>query len=205
MIVLASQSPRRKKLLRQLNLSFSVEPSSCDELYNKNEDPGNIVQNLALRKAKDVSQSKSSALVIGADTLVVFKGKILGKPGSEEEAKTMLSKLSGNCHSVLTGVALVKTGSEGNILQEKTFVEETKVYFGNLSREEIDIYVSEGSPMDKAGSYGIQDDWGAIFVKRIEGDYYNVVGLPLYALYRHLKQFAPEVLLQYSDVTKHEQ
>ena len=154
---------------------------------------------LALRKATDVSRNKPSALVIGADTLVFFNGKILGKPNSPEEAKTMLSKLSGNVHSVYTGVALVKTDEAGNILQEKTFVEETKVYFGNLSREEIDNYVEEGNPMDKAGSYGIQDDRGALFVKRIEGDYYNVVGLPLHSLYRKLKDFAPEAISQYSD------
>jgi len=204
LIVLASQSPRRKKLLEQMNLRFIVEPSTCDESYNDNEKPSVIVQNLALRKANDVSRGKPSALVIGADTLVVFKEKILGKPNSAEEAKKMLSNLSGNCHSVFTGVALVKTDNQENILQEKTFVEETKVYFGNLSREEIDSYVNDGSPMDKAGSYGIQDDWGAIFVKRIEGDYYNVVGLPLHALYRHLKNFAPEVLSHYSDASKHE-
>ncbi len=199
MIVLASQSPRRKKLLEQLNLKFSIEPSSCDEFYNDNDTPSEIVQMLSLRKATDVSRNKPSALVIGADTLVFFNGNILGKPNSPDEAKTMLSELSGKGHSVYTGVALVKTDEAGNILQEKTFVEETKVYFGNLSREEIDNYVEEGNPMDKAGSYGIQDDRGALFVKRIEGDYYNVVGLPLHSLYRQLKDFAPEAISQYSN------
>jgi len=112
LIVLASQSPRRKKLLEQMNLRFIVEPSICDESYNDNEKPSVIVQNLALRKANDVSRGKPSALVIGADTLVVFKEKILGKPNSVEEAKKMLSNLSGNCHSVFTGVALVKTDNQ---------------------------------------------------------------------------------------------
>ncbi len=194
MIILASQSPRRKKLLDQMNLKFTVEPSSCDESFSDNEDPSDIVQMLALRKAMDVSEGKSDALVIGADTIVVYNGQILGKPGSQAEAKAMLSSLSDNSHYVLTGVALVKTDNEGNILEKKTFYEKTKVFFGNLEESEINSYIADGSPMDKAGSYGIQDDWGAFFVKRIEGDYYNVVGLPLYALYRYLKVFAPEVL-----------
>lgn len=204
MIVLASRSPRRKYLLELLNLKFSIEPSSCDETYSNNEQPSDIVQNLALRKAMDVSEGKFSSLVIGADTLVVDNEKILGKPNSADEAKSMLAKLSDDRHKVLTGVALVKTDSEGNILQKETFVEETIVYFGKLTLEEINDYVQDGSPMDKAGSYGIQDDWGAIFVKRIEGDYYNVVGLPLYALYQHLKEFAPEALSHNSDPPKDE-
>lgn len=204
MIVLASQSPRRKKLLDLLNLKFSIEPSSCDETYGNNEHPSDIVQNLALRKATDVSKGKPSSLIIGADTLVVFKNMILGKPNSAEEAGKMLAKLSENKHEVLTGVALIKTDQQGNIGQKETFVEETIVQFGTLGAEEIENYVQNGSPMDKAGSYGIQDDWGATFVKRIEGDYYNVVGLPLYALYQHLKEFAPEVLLRHSDTAKHE-
>lgn len=194
MIILASQSPRRKKLLEQMNLKFTVEPSSCDESYDDNEDPADIVQMLALRKAMNVSEGKSAALIIGADTIVVFNDRILGKPDSQTAAKTMLSSLSGNSHYVLTGVALVKTDKESNILEKKTFYEETKVFFGNLTMAEIDNYVDGGSPMDKAGSYGIQDDWGAFFVKRIEGDYYNVVGLPLHALYRHLKAFDPEIM-----------
>lgn len=181
-----------------MNLTFEVEPSNCDESFNDNEDPSDIVQMLALRKAADVSEGKSDALIIGADTIVVFEDDILEKPGSKAEARNMLSRLSGNCHSVFTGVALAKTDSKGNILKKRTFSEETKVYFGKLSESEINHYVASGSPMDKAGSYGIQDDWGALFVERIEGDYNNVVGLPLYALYRHLKTFAPEVLQPYS-------
>ena len=194
MIILASQSPRRKKLLEQMNLTFTVEASSCEESYNDNEDPSDIVQMLALRKAMDVSEGKSDALVLGADTIVVYNNQILGKPGSKAAAKTMLRSLSGNSHYVLTGVAMVKTDKKGNILDRKTFYEETKVFFGHLDESEINSYVAGGSPMDKAGSYGIQDDWGAFFVKRIEGDYYNVVGLPLHSLYRHLTGFAPEIM-----------
>lgn len=198
MIILASQSPRRKKLLELLGFSFSVEPSSCGETYNNNEPPSKIVQELSKRKAMDIARSKTNSLTIGADTIVVFEDRILGKPGSKEEAAAMLRVLSGRSHTVLTGVTLIKTGSEGNILAEETFFEQTLVYFGDLNESEIEAYVTGGSPMDKAGAYGIQDDWGNLFVKRIEGDYNNVVGLPLFALYQHLKSFAPEYLQQLS-------
>lgn len=196
MIILASQSPRRKKLLEQIGFSFSVEPSSCDESYNANESPTDIVQMLAYRKAADVAKSNPQSLIIGADTIVVFEDRILEKPTSLNDAETMLASLSGRQHQVLSGVSLVKTDKEGNIKDSDTFSESTKVFFGELSKNEIEHYVSGGSPMDKAGSYGIQDDWGSLFVKRIEGDYNNVIGLPLFALYRHMKKFAPEFLQQ---------
>lgn len=192
MIVLASQSPRRKKLLESTGLSFVVQPSSCEESYNNNASPEQIVQELALRKAKDVAKETENALIIGADTLVVLENRILEKPASEDEAIAMLKKLSGRSHEVLTGVALVKTEEAGNISSEETFFEKTMVFFGEPDVQEISRYVAGGSPMDKAGAYGIQDDWGSLFVKRIEGDYNNVVGLPLFALYQHLKTFAPE-------------
>lgn len=197
MIILASQSPRRRKLLEQIKLDFIIEPSSCDESINADEDPPAIVQTLALRKAEDVAENKRNALIIGADTIVVFNNQILGKPFSKKEAKNMLHTLGGSRHKVLTGVALVKTDPKENILKKETFVEETEVFFGHLTETEVEAYVAGGSPMDKAGGYGIQDDWGALFVERIEGDYNNVVGLPLYALYQHIKSFAPEVLHQF--------
>lgn len=196
MIILASQSPRRKNLLRQLNISFSIQPSSCDESYETNEEPEAIVQMLAKRKAVDVAPGHKQALVIGADTLVVLDGQILGKPASEPEAASMLRKLRNKAHNVLTGVCLVKTDNKGNIIDNRTFAKQTVVWFGNIDEAEINRYVAGGSPMDKAGAYGIQDDWGSIFVERIEGDYNNVIGLPLYALYQQLKSFAPEFLQQ---------
>jgi septum formation protein len=117
---------------------------------------------------------------------------VLEKPADPDHAKTMLRSLSGNTHEVYTGVALIKTGRSGNICKRCTFFERTLVAFGALTEYEIDSYVDSGSPMDKAGAYGIQDDWGALFVERIDGDYYNVVGFPLYRFYRTLKEFAPE-------------
>lgn len=193
-LVLASGSPRRKKLLAKLNYSFTVQPSSVNEHFNENERPAHIVQMLALRKAKDIADGQKYSIIIGADTIVVHNQAILQKPESPEEATVMLQTLSNNTHQVLTGTALIKTDQDGSIIDKRTFYESTDVTFGKLEQAEIEQYVASGSPMDKAGAYGIQDDEGAFFVKRIEGDYYNIVGLPLHALYNQLKIFAPELL-----------
>lgn len=193
-IILASGSPRRKKLLQQINLPFEVLVSSVDESFDPEQPASEIVQQLALRKARDISQNHNNALVIGADTIVVFEDEILEKPANRREAKTMLQQLSGQTHQVQTGVALCKVESSQNITDTLTFVEETSVTFGELDDKDIETYVAGGSPLDKAGGYGIQDDFGAIFVKRIEGDYYNVVGFPLHRFYNAMKSFAPEFL-----------
>lgn len=195
-IILASGSPRRKRLLQQINLDFTVQVSNASEAFDPAETPENIVQTLALRKAQRVIEENkdTDTLVIGADTIVVFKGSILEKPASTLEAKNMLKKLSGNTHQVLTGVALVKSFASGNKQKSLTFFEDTDVLFGELEEFEIQEYVQSGSPMDKAGGYGIQDDWGSLFVKNITGDYYNVVGFPLHLFYQKLKEFAPELI-----------
>ncbi len=192
-IILASGSPRRKKLLQQINLPFDVEPSAVNEFFDSDLSPEEIVQQLALRKASDVASQHDDALIIGADTIVVFGNKILEKPETHQEAKKMLQHLSGQTHQVLTGVALCKVKVSNNI-ETATFVETTDVTFGDLNTHDIDAYVASGSPMDKAGGYGIQDDFGAIFVKKIEGDYYNVVGFPLHRFYTTIETFAPEFL-----------
>lgn len=193
-IILASRSPRRKKLLEQLGLAFEIFPSSVEENSDKNT-PSDIVKDLALQKALDVAGQCNHSLVIGADTIVVHNNRILEKPEDKQEAYEMLSSLSGKTHSVFTGVALVMTDEEGTELMEKTFFVETKVTFSTLTPREILSYVESGSPMDKAGAYGIQDDWGALFVEKISGDYYNVVGFPLNRFYHELKSFNPEVIL----------
>ncbi len=192
-IILASQSPRRKKLLEQLGLTFEVIPSSINEDISGFEPPA-FVEELALQKAQDVATSLHKCLVIGADTIVVLDGEILGKPSNHIEASQMLSKLSSKTHSVFTGVAFVQADKINNNNRTHVFSVETKVTFGTLASNEIDAYVATGSPMDKAGSYGIQDDWGAVFVEGINGDYNNVVGLPIYKFYQELKSFAPEAL-----------
>ncbi len=195
-IILASGSPRRKLLLRQINFNFTVQISTAKEDYDPTKNPAVIVKELALRKAQQVADkyNQTDALIIGADTIVVLENTILEKPATKDEAHEMLTKLSGNTHQVLTGVALIKNVDLGNKQQAFTFVERTDVTFGELDDFEMQEYVQTGSPMDKAGAYGIQDDWGALFVEKINGDYYNVVGFPLHAFYKNMKSFAPEYL-----------
>ncbi|MEX0609311.1 MAG: Maf family protein [Balneolaceae bacterium] len=197
-IILASKSPRRKLLLSQLGLAFEVFPSNLNEDISES-DPVKLVEQLALQKAEEVAKQCSNSLIIGADTVVVHSGEVLGKPKNEAEAAKMLKRLSGDNHSVYTGIAFVKTDKDRLIERTKSFYEQTNVQFSTLSAQEIKAYVKSGSPMDKAGAYGIQDDLGALFVERIEGDYYNVVGFPLNRFYRELKIFSPEFFLFSAD------
>ena len=185
-IVLASQSPRRKKLLSLLYQEFICQPAHINEDLPYEGNPDEYCINLALLKAKEVAKEHANSLVIGSDTIVIFQNKSLGKPEDPKDAERILGLLSGNTHSVFTGVALLY-GSK-----EITFSIETEVVFHELSESEIKAYVATGNPMDKAGAYGIQDDWGAVFVKEIVGDYYNVVGFPLQAFYKMVKDHLPE-------------
>lgn len=171
-LILASGSPRRKEILEQVGISFEVMKSDVEEVITKT-DPAEIVMELSRQKAEDVfGKLDDPAIVLGADTVVAYDGKILGKPEDEEDAKAMLRMLSGKKHSVFTGVTLVsKKGIE-------SFYEETLVEFYPMNEEEIEAYVLSGEPMDKAGAYGIQGK-AAAFIKGIQGDYYNVVGLPI--------------------------
>lgn len=182
--VLASQSPRRRKLLRQMGISFFCIPANVDETAEPTHKPRRLVENLALKKATSVVGRKPGALVLGADTVVAYRGLILGKPSGAIEAAAMLRQLSASTHTVYTGIALIHTDSNRKV----TDVESTEVTFGHLNETEISNYIKTGSPLDKAGAYGIQDDMGAMFVKRINGDYYNVVGLPIRRLYVLLKK-----------------
>lgn len=185
-IILASQSPRRRELLTQIGLKFEVIPSTVEEVITSTNSV-EVVQELAQQKARDVAEvagremAKDSLLVIGADTIVVYEGKILGKPGDKEDAVRMLTMLQGKEHSVYTGVALL-SGE-----QEIVFAEETRVQMCPMTPEEILWYVNTGEPMDKAGAYGIQG-LCARFIRQIQGDYYNVVGLPVGRIYQELKK-----------------
>ena len=190
-IVLASQSPRRKKLLQQIGLAFEIHPSNVEEISSQT-DPRMLVEDLAALKATDVASKFSNSFIIGSDTIVVHDGEVLGKPEDEKEAMAILSKLSGTDHFVYTGVAFVKTDKNGTIQAKHTFNEQTKVTFSTLGEQEIAAYVRTGNPLDKAGAYGIQDDLGALFVEKIDGDYYNVVGFPINRFYREMKSFFPE-------------
>lgn len=180
--ILASQSPRRKQLLQQIGLSFQVVKSPYEEVIPPNMPPHNVVEQLADYKARPVSAEHPEALVLAADTVVVHQRDILGKPADANHATTLLQRLSGQTHTVYTGIALVHSVTDRRIVAH----EATEVTFGPLTEEEISVYVAGGSPLDKAGAYGIQD-LGAAFVRRIEGDFYNVMGLPLFRLYNILK------------------
>lgn len=189
-LILASQSPRRLHLLKMLGWEFTVHISETEEHIPSETLPENIVQALAMQKAETVAAFYDDALILGADTIVVANGHVLGKPTSERHAFQMLNQLRNNTHTVYTGIALIHPKSHRNV----TAFTHTDVTFGRMSDAEIHAYIATGSPMDKAGAYGIQDDAGALFISKIEGDYYNVVGLPLHLLYQTLKDFFGDLL-----------
>jgi septum formation protein len=188
-IILASRSPRRFELLQHLGVTFEVDADDVDEAVEPGQSPAEIVVELAKRKADPVSARHPDRLVLAADTIVVLEDQILGKPASPDEAVVMLSALSGVWHEVLTGVALAHKATGRLIADYRT----TQVNFDQLSEAEIEQYVDGGSPLDKAGAYGIQDDRGALFIKSIVGDYYNVVGLPINLVYRLVRQHFPDL------------
>jgi septum formation protein len=172
--ILASSSPRRKELLKQLNLDFEIMPSNIDEVLRGNT-PAEMVRKLALEKAVSISsQSSKGKIIIGADTIVYLDGIIMGKPADEDDAFSMLKRLSGKAHEVYTGLALVNTST--NEIQSD--YECTEVVIRDLSDKQIENYIKTGEPMDKAGAYAIQGK-GSLIVKSIKGCYYNVVGLPI--------------------------
>ena len=175
-IILASKSPRRADLLKQIGLEFDIHPSGIEE-PQITESPEIAVQELALAKARAVAAKLNAGFVIGADTVVVLDRQPIGKPKNDTHAIEILTQLSGNRHEVITGVALIDSKRENEVI----WAEKTAVYFRRLHRSEILAYVRSGEPSDKAGAYGIQGIAGA-FVERIEGCYFNVVGLPLASL-----------------------
>lgn len=177
MIILASKSPRRKELMEYVAQDFVIESAEVDESYDESLTPDKVVEYLSYIKAMPLNNGKD--IVIGADTVVSVDGRILGKPIDEKDAFDMLKRLSGREHTVYTGVTLAK-GEEIS-----TFSVATKVYFYELSDEEILEYIKSGEPMDKAGAYGIQGK-GSVFIEKIDGDYFNVVGLPVSRLKKEL-------------------
>ena len=181
-VVLASASPRRAELLRQIGLEFQVLPSQINEPDIQNH-PIEAVKHIAYQKAEVVADQLESGLVIGADTTVVANQAIIGKPASYQQAIDSLKKLSGCRHQVMTGVALIDVSQKTEMVWSET----TSVFFRQLHNEEIEAYVANGEANDKAGAYGIQGE-AATFVNRIEGCYFNVVGLPLASLTENLYQ-----------------
>ena len=181
MIILASQSPRRKELMEKLNISFTVRVADIDETADPTLSPREDVARLSRLKAEAIPHGEDD-IVIAADTIVVSGDRILGKPKDRQEAKQMLTMLSGNCHQVMTGLTVLRGD------KRITHTEITDVYFRALTEAEIDAYVASGDCDDKAGSYGIQSG-AAPFVEKIFGDYYNVMGLPVCRLSLILKEF----------------
>jgi septum formation protein len=181
-VILASASPRRRKLLKQMNLNFKVLKVDVDESPESNEKPAHLVKRLSRYKLKKAVETNQKGIFITADTVVVLNGKIIGKPCDKKDAEKILKKLSGNTHSVYTGFS-VYNSFNGKMI---TGYEKTLVTFRKLGLHEIRDYIASGSPMDKAGAYGIQDDYGAVFIEKISGCYYNVVGLPVSKIYQSL-------------------
>lgn len=184
-IVLASTSPRRAALLRQLGLHFQVKANGVEETTEPALTPRENVLRLSFEKAKTVAASVDDGFIIGADTLVVLEGRLLGKPKDAGEAEGMLKMLSGRTHTVCTGFTIFEKPG-GRYISD---ADETTVQFRALDDDEIREYVRSGTPLDKAGAYGIQDDRGAVFVERIEGCFYNVVGFPLTKFYVAFRKF----------------
>lgn len=186
-IILASASPRRRELLAQAGYEFEIQVSHKEETYTS-ETPDEIVKELALLKAKDIAEQNDAKnmIVIGADTVVAHKGAILGKPKSKDDAFDMIKGFQGDKHQVYTGVAILDYDVDGN----ETIVNhavKTDVYVNSMTDEEIWNYIESDNVMDKAGSYGIQSGF-AVYIEKIEGDYFNVVGLPISYIYEQLKQ-----------------
>lgn len=202
-MILASASPRRKELLEQIGAEFVICPAKGEEVITET-DPSAVVMELSRQKAEEVAYgvliyneqhadltTPQDILVIGADTVVAYVNQILGKPKDEEDARRMLTMLSGKTHSVYTGVTFVFIDKEGRT-GEHCFFEKTDVCMYPLKEEEIDRYIQSGDPMDKAGSYGIQGRF-AIHIKEIRGDYNNVVGLPVARLYQELQKLGVSI------------
>jgi len=180
-IVLASSSPRRKKMLEEIGLKFIVFPSNYEEIINEKLAPSKLAERLSLEKAKTVSEKFKHSIIIGADTFIVCNGKILGKPKNGKDARKMLKFLSGKCHSFITGFTII----DGNNVITKS--QETKVWMKNISDQAINSYIKAEEPFDKAGAYAIQGN-AKKFIEKIEGDLSNAIGLPLNLLLKELRK-----------------
>ncbi len=180
MIILASSSPRRRELLTTAGIEFEIAVSDVEEVLNPALPPAQAAIDVACQKAREVAKQYPRDCVVGADTIVLLDGAILGKPKDKAQAAEMLGQLSGKTHTVYTGVCVIKDG------KENCFAEATQVEFYELTADEIDAYVTSGEPMDKAGAYGIQG-LGCLLVKRIEGDFFNVMGFPVARVVRAIR------------------
>ena len=181
--ILASKSPRRIEILKMIGLDFDIAPSKLDEKIKINLTGKPFAKYWSKEKAKLISNQYPDSLVIGADTIVIFKNQILGKPQDKNDSKNMLKMLSGNMHQVITGVTLICKNKQIS----KTFSESTKVFVRKIPNDEIDFYINNYNTSDKAGSYGIQE-WFSIWIEKINGCYYNVMGLPISKFYKEYSE-----------------
>lgn len=182
-IILASQSPRRKEILEMAAIEFDIHLANIDELIDENLSPIENVVSLAKQKAKAVLSHYENKIVLAADTIVLLENEIIGKPKDEKNAFEILKKLSGKKHEVITGVCIARSE------KEESFYDITSVYFNQISDEEINFYIKNYKPFDKAGAYAIQEWIGAVAISKIDGCYYNVVGLPISKVVEVLKCF----------------
>lgn len=183
-IILASASPRRKEILENVNVKFTVVASDIDEVILENEPPKELVKRLAFEKCMDIARKNKDALVIGADTIVVLNNHILGKPNNEEDAYNMVKLLSGKKHQVITGISLINLSSDKKVIDYVV----SEVTFKDLSEETIRDYINTKESLDKAGAYGIQG-YGGLLVENINGDYFNIVGLPISRISDLLREY----------------
>jgi len=188
-IILASSSPRRRALLEQIGLTFRVDAGVQEDETSAEQEPHRLARELSLKKAVSTAGRHPDATIIAADTFGIIDGRIIGKPHSEREARAMLALLSGRAHSVITGFTVLDTQTGKSVSRSI----ETTVYMKQITKSEIDAYVKTGEPLDKAASYAIQG-LGAVLIEKIEGDYFNVMGLPLASLAEVLKDFGVNVL-----------
>jgi septum formation protein len=184
-LILASASPRRQYLFRQMGFNFDTFPGSMDEVFDNTISPKENALKLSTAKAIEVAAKFQNEFIVGADTIVVLDGAIMGKPKDTADAVSMLKSLSGREHTVYTAFTIVDKPTNEMVSD----IESTLVKFRELEEQEILEYIESGSPADKAGAYGIQDDYGALFVEKINGCFYNVVGFPLTKFYITLKKF----------------
>lgn len=188
-IILASGSPRRSMLLKQLGLKFAVDPSNIEEKIDCKLPPHDLARSLSLQKAEKIATKYTNAIVIASDTFIVINGEILGKANTRKEAQKMLEKINGKSHLVITGFTIIDTDTKRIVSGSAA----TKVFIKKLTEEQINNYIDSGEPLGKAGAYAIQGI-GAIIVEKIEGDYFNVVGLPLSVLTVELEKFGVSIL-----------
>ena len=188
-IVLASASAGRRDLLKQMCLEFEIDPSNYEENMDLQMAPNKLAEHLSLGKAKDVAERHKDSIIIAADTFCVLNGELLGKPKTEENARRMLKKLSGTFHSVITGFTIIDTETKKQVSRSV----ETKIYFKNIPDEEINAYVASKEALEKAGAYAMQHR-GGLFIEKIEGDYFNIIGLPILPLSLELKKFGVNIL-----------